>query len=72
MEKVRPMMAVANRDSQRSGNNAMLDGMKPVALRIKEMSLGRLRIEPEGSGRNRVENLDSEDGEWGDVVERGA
>lgn len=50
----------------------MLDGMKPVALRIKEMSLGRLRIEPEGSGRNRVENLDSEDGEWGDVVERGA
>ena len=72
MEKVRPMMAVAKRDSQRSRNNAMLDGMKPVTLQIKEMPLGRLRIEPEEIGRNRVENLESEDGEWGDVVERGA
>ena len=50
----------------------MLDGMKPVTLQIKEMPLGRLRIEPEEIGRNRVENLESEDGEWGDVVERGA
>ena len=65
-------MAVAKRDSQRSKNNAMLDGMKPGTLQIKEMSLGRLRIEPKEIGRNRVENLESEDGEWGDVVERGA
>jgi hypothetical protein len=61
-------MAVAKRDSQRSGMNAMLDGNgSKVRCKVDGCRIRRLITEQDVVGKKGLNSWKSEDGEWGDV-----